>query len=129
MNFAEWANQFDRIAIVGGPKQGKTTISEEVKDRHVLHTDDYLESDWSGVPARIVNDLARHDRFVVEGIQVARALRKGLEVDVIVDMRLPVGVYVPMKEGHHRMVKAVSTWMKDVPTNIPRVKIEEILEQ
>jgi len=126
--FSEWAKQHKKIAIVGGPKAGKTTLSLAVKDRHVLHTDDYINMDWDRVPQQIIDDLAEHDTFLVEGVQAARALRKGLKVDVIVATKLPSSTGIFRKDGQARMAKAVKRWMEGVDKGIPLVKIEEILE-
>jgi hypothetical protein len=73
-----------RVAIAGGPGSGKTTLASLVECRRVVHTDDWLHVGWSEVPGCVIDSLVGEDRFVVEGVQVPRVLRKGLEVDVIV---------------------------------------------
>ncbi len=127
MIFSDWAKGYNRIAVVGGPKAGKTTLSLTVKDRYVLHTDDFIDVNWDKVPQKIIDDLAQHDKFLVEGVQAARALRKGLQVDVIVTMNLPPNEEMFLQDGQQRMGKAVATIMKDVDVDIPRINVEDIL--
>ncbi len=73
-----------RIAIVGGPRTGKTLLASTVVDRPVIHTDDHRCS-WAEAPASIVSACAAYDPsfFVVEGVMIARALRRGLAIDVV----------------------------------------------
>ncbi len=73
-----------RIAICGGPRTGKTTLASLVADRRVVHTDAWIALPWGEVPHAIIAECTGLDSFVVEGVQAARALRKGLEVDVVI---------------------------------------------
>jgi uncharacterized protein len=93
-----------RIAIAGGPRTGKTTLSESVTDRTVVHTDDYSEREWSEQPQAIIEACAA-DRFVVEGVQVSRALRRGLEVDAVIYLDDP---QVEQTKRQQAMSKAAS---------------------
>lgn len=85
MTFADLLKQHKRIAIVGGPKTGKTThYAAMVTDRPVVHTDDWLSYPYELVPELVMIKVQALDSFVVEGAaQMARALRKGLEVDAV----------------------------------------------
>ena len=85
------ARAHKRIAVVGGPLTGKTTVSREVTDRPVLSTDDTMDADWADQPEIAKRRVEGMDAFVLEGVQAARALRKGLEVDAIVVMETPKG--------------------------------------
>jgi hypothetical protein len=83
--FADLLKQYKRIAIVGGPKTGKTThYAAMVTDRPVIHTDDWLSLPYEVVPDVVLAKARMLDSFVVEGAaQMARTLRKGLEVDAV----------------------------------------------
>jgi dephospho-CoA kinase len=115
MNRKAWFNavlgNYNRIAIVGGPRAGKTTLSR-LTDRPVIHTDDYRDRSWEAVPHAVIADVLdlQGDRFIVEGVQVARALRKGLEVDVVLVLNEPLSELTPRQEG---MRKGVMTVLAD----------------
>ncbi len=86
--FAVALSMYDRIAIVGGPGTGKTTLSKWAgSHRPVLGTDEYQTMPWEDVPRHVINKTRTLGRkFVVEGVHVARALRKGLEVDAVIHL-------------------------------------------
>lgn len=99
-----------RIAIAGGPRVGKTTLGlrlhELLPERRLLHTDDLIDRmAWSEVSDFIVRDLAG-DPWIVEGVRVVHALRKGLEADLVIWMDRP---WVPLTPGQASMSKAVGT--------------------
>lgn len=76
---------YARIAIAGGPKSGKTALSGFVRDRPVIHTDDFIPLGWSEASEATVQRCnAMPSCYVVEGVAVPRALRKGLLVDCVV---------------------------------------------
>lgn len=103
---AEALAKYPRIAIAGGPKVGKTTLSQQVADRPVIHTDDWIEAPWEDVPHIVIAACKDKPRYVVEGVQVPRALRKGLEVDAVVWLDQPFAHLNPRQVG---MAKAVQT--------------------
>jgi broad-specificity NMP kinase len=85
----EAALDVPRLAITGGPRSGKTTLSGMLAHRReddlVLHTDDLIgEYTWSDISAKVVELCAESDRFLVEGVRVAHALRKGLRCDAVI---------------------------------------------
>lgn len=81
---------YQRIAIVGGPGVGKTTLSRWFTDRPVIGTDDYQKMDWEKIPSALIEGTGGiGPAFVVEGVQVARALRKGLAVDAVIHLETP----------------------------------------
>ena len=73
-----------RVAIGGGPDTGKTRMAQRFNDRPVVHGYEFEPQGWDPQPQLLIEACRGLDRFVVEGLHVARALRKGLEVDAIV---------------------------------------------
>lgn len=73
----------NRIAIVGGPRVGKTTLSEELGMKlgvDPLHTDDLIDTHaWSDASTAVAAWFDRPGPWVIEGVAVVRALRKWLE--------------------------------------------------
>ena len=100
-----------KIAIVGGPKVGKTTLASTINDgRMVLSTDDFMDIDWPDQPYAILDALRREAVWCVEGIQVARALRKGLQPDCVVLLTVP---HVELTTKQAALTKAVGKWFRD----------------
>lgn len=67
----------DRIIIAGGPRSGKTTLSETYKDVIVHHTDDLIEMfEWSEASDRVAELIAAPGPWVIEGTIAVRGLRK-----------------------------------------------------
>jgi hypothetical protein len=91
----EWAldvllSRHARVAVVGGPGMGKTSLVSKVGDRPLIRADDWKAEAWEAQPDRIrAACLTAGERFVVEGAQVARALRRGLEVDAVLVLERP----------------------------------------
>lgn len=96
--------RFRRIAICGGPRRGKSTLAAKL-GRPVVATDDLMGLPWTAIPAAVIS-RASMDRCVVEGVQVARALRRGLEVDAVVYLLTPK---VQLSPGQLSMGKAIHT--------------------
>ncbi len=112
MNFDDLINKpasYKRVAIAGGPRVGKTTlVSSSAFDLHKrIHTDDLINKvPWDSVPEEIARLTAGVERFVVEGVQVPRCLRRGLAVDLVIWLERP---RVELSEGQRRMWKATRT--------------------
>ncbi len=91
----EWAldvllSRHARVAIVGGPGVGKSSLVGRVGDRPLIQADSWKAEAWDAQPHRILAACgAAGERFVVEGVQVARALRKGLQVDAVLVLERP----------------------------------------
>ena len=115
--FAELLRRYQRIAIAGAPKCGKTTLAMTVRDRPVLSTDSYMHIDWGDVPPIVIDAVKDMPRFIIEGVQVARCLRKGLQVDAVIYLGRP---HVPLTEGQSRMAKAVRTVYEEWLANFNR---------
>jgi predicted GTPase len=109
--------RYDRVAIVGGPRTGKSTLANAVRDRPVIPTDSYMDLPWEDVPAKVIEAAgAAGGRFVVEGVQAARALRKGLEVDAVIVMTQPK---TALTSGQAAMGKGVMTVFEEWRGNNP----------
>jgi len=115
--------KYKRLAVVGGPNSGKTTfvalLSEPPYHRPDFHTDSYMHLPWEDQPEAILKDLANLDTFVLEGVQAARILRKGLEVDAVLFLRGSKAVLNSRQEGMRKTVVTVfNDWLEtniDVP--------------
>lgn len=82
-------SRYPRVAIAGGPRTGKTTLSALGDGRTVVHTDDWINrTEWEGVPTEVIKACGTGP-VIVEGVQVPRALRKGLSVDCVVWLERP----------------------------------------
>ena len=120
MTFKEALDNYPRIALVGGPKTGKTTLSKQVKDRPVIHGDDYKHMEWSQQSEQLVALGKGRSSFLMEGVQVPRALRKGLVVDAVVHC---IRHWEVLTEGQDHMNDAVETIIKSWRSNNPDVPV------
>ena len=70
-----------RTVICGGPKTGKTTLSQTLKPQ-VFHADDYISPGWSEASQAVCDLFDQYagadSSWVIEGVSCARALRKWL---------------------------------------------------
>lgn len=104
--------RYARIAIAGGPRTGKTTLANRIDDRERIHTDQFRELAWEDQPQAVLDRCAPFERFVVEGVQVARALRKGLAVDLVIWLRTALVETTPRQQGMAKGVRTVlDTWI------------------
>jgi hypothetical protein len=121
--FRDALESYQRVAIVGGPKTGKTTLAATVTDRTVLGTDELIGMDWSALSAEVVRRGIGLKRFVFEGVRVAHALRKGLVVDAVVWLGQPKGELTAGQVAMHKAVRTVlAEWRvthRDVPVIDP----------
>lgn len=117
--------QHKRVAIVGGPRTGKSTLAATVNDRPVMCTDDTQDQPWSEQPA-IWLERAKQDAFVIEGVQVARTLRKGLQVDAVIVLPDPLTTLSKgqwaMTKGHKKILAEALALNPGVP--VYRVEME-----
>lgn len=98
--FAAVLARYPRVAIAGGPRTGKTSLAQHARDgRLVVHTDDFIgHGDWAAMPGLVI-DAAGSGPCLIEGVQVPRALRKGLRVDAVVWLETPRVHLSPRQEG------------------------------
>lgn len=59
------------------------SLLELVTDREVVPTERWRDEPFGDQPTFVLDACEPLDRFVVEGLQVPRSLRKGLAVDVL----------------------------------------------
>jgi len=106
-----------RIVICGGPKTGKTTMSEEMEtDTGTIpakHTDDLQHLDWSDASKVASYWLDNPGPWVIEGVAAVRALRKwlarnptGKPCDRVV---LLTHTWGPLTAGQETMTKGHAT--------------------
>ena len=106
------------VVICGGPKTGKTHLCRNL-GRQVIHTDEYMPSfTWVEGPWALISWVRGKDRWVMEGVQSARALRKGLEADAVIFLDGSVQELQPRQEG---LRKSVDKWFGDWHAEHPDV--------
>lgn len=123
----------ERVCVTGGPRTGKTTWALMHGVGTVRHTDDAIGSgDWSAASEIVVGWLGLPGPWTVEGVAVARALRKwlrshpsGKPCDRVVVLSRP---RAPLSKGQDAMAKGVDTvWRQVMPELVARgVVIEEV---
>ncbi len=125
----------NRIAIVGVPGSGKSTLAATLARQHglpVMHTDDLRGDSWSLQGTRTAGLLNQPGDWIIEGVTVARGLRKWLKanpapnkpVETAVIMRTP---YSGQSKGRARLGKGVLTVLEEILPDLRRrgVKIIE----
>lgn len=107
---AKLLDTFARIGIVGGPRTGKTMLGSQVLDRPVICTDQFRHVGWPDVPLAVIAHCDPIQSFVVEGVQVARALRAGLQVDAVLYLDTP---QAEQTKAQRAMGKGIATVFAD----------------
>lgn len=79
----------DRVAITGPSNAGKTTLSNEVTDRPVIHLDD-LRPTRRPHALSAIEAASGLKRYVLEGCAVVDCLARGLEPDLVVWLDEPL---------------------------------------
>lgn len=109
-------SRYPRIAITGGPRVGKTWLANTYGlDREVVHTDTWQGVEWDKQPALIVAACEPLPRFLLEGVQVPRALRKGLQIDALLWLDCPAAPQTPAQRA---MGKAVATVLRTIRSQL-----------
>ena len=83
-DYIELVECYKKVALTGPPKSGKTTLANEIKDRPIIHTDDFMHLSWKEQALAPRIKAASLDTFLIEGIQVPRILRKGLDIQIVI---------------------------------------------
>lgn len=111
--------KYDRIAITGTPRGGKTTLSKW-SDRTVVHTDDFKNKEWSEASQAIVDKCNKlQGKFVVEGVRVPHALRKGMLIDVVILLVDPLQILTSRQRGMANSVKTIMDQWHSSNTDVP----------
>jgi hypothetical protein len=115
-------NEFDRIAITGGPVTGKSRVLEHFKSdgRAIIQTDDvdYSNRTFSEHSQAVVDECQQHERFVVSGVAADRAVRKGLEVDLIIHCPEP---QQPLNARQRALKGQIDKRVKSLSEKIPTI--------
>lgn len=115
------ANAAERIAIVGGPNAGKTTLANKLRDvlgRESRHTDSLLAThEWSDASAEVAQWMSEPGPWVIEGATTVRGLRKwmsaneGTPADLVIYLD---SAKAPRSKGQETMAKGVRTVMAEI---------------
>lgn len=117
-----------RIIIIGGPHVGKTTLSERLSVEFGIsnthHSDDVKHLGWSESSEFASNWFNESGDFIIEGVQMARALRKwlkanpGVPLDAdIVTLSKPFDTLI---RGQESMSKGVQTVFREIEGDLAR---------
>jgi hypothetical protein len=121
-----------RLCIAGGPRSGKTTLAIlRGADLKVVprHTDTLIgQFDWSGASLEVSRWLDEPGPWIVEGVAVARALRKwmaahpeGKPCDVAQLLVRPFG---ELSKGQAAMAKGCATVWSGIAGELARRGVE-----
>lgn len=116
-----------RIAIIGSPRAGKTTLALELARTTglpILHTDDLIPLGWSGVSDEVARALALAPDLILEGVAVVRGLRKALAtladyvpVERCIVLEHP---WVALSRGQRAMARGCATVLAEVEPELLR---------
>lgn len=127
MNFQELLDQYPRICIAGAPRTGKTSLTRQVSDRPVIHTDDWMDMPWDEVPALVGTACEGLAAFVLEGVRGPDALRKGgVEVDAVVWLSRPKVAQTPAQRSMGPGIHTVLEQWAELHPEVPIVTEEQL---
>jgi len=124
-----------RIAITGGPRTGKTLAARAVAlatGLPLVSTDDFIELGWSQASQHLADLLADGAPRIVEGVAVARALRKALRdrpeerpIDRLVILSVPK---VEQTDGQRTMASGVDTVIEEILLDLQCLGVDVVYE-
>lgn len=115
MSAEEVFAKYDRVVVVGGPLAGKSRMVANL-ERPVIHTDDFMELPWAKVPQELIAAVCEHPRWAMEGVQTARALRKGLECDAVILIKGAAQPVTTRQAGMHKAIRTIlADWLDTNP--------------
>lgn len=111
-----------KVAILGPPKTGKSTYAAKraaATGALVRHTDDVIKLGWSEASAHVSEWFDAPGPWIIEGVAVARALRKWLERnatgrpldELILTSNPPFCAHSP---GQASMTKGIETVLDEI---------------
>jgi hypothetical protein len=115
-----------RIAIIGAPRAGKTTLALELGSTMgapVLHTDDWMALGWSAASVEVVHALATHVDLVLEGVAVVRGLRKALRLTTRAPVERCIVLERPrlaLSRGQLAMARGCATVLQGIEPELAR---------
>lgn len=88
MKLEDVLNEFNRVAIVGAPGVGKTTLAATRGD--FVSTGDYESAGWRSSGIEALAAVLGRERYVVEGVTACHAVRANPKAfDAVIFMQLP----------------------------------------
>ncbi len=77
-------NGYKTIVITGYSATGKTTLAHSIPHYRLYHTDDYIKFGYEDSIYALLEDVKKDDYHfkIIEGIQVNRLLRKGVQLGI-----------------------------------------------
>src|SRR6185369_15748021 len=117
-----------RLVIVGGPHVGKTTLSERLSVEYGItnnhHSDDVKHLGWSDSSEFASKWFDEPGDWIIEGVQMARALRKWLAANpgkpLDVDVVTLSNPFDTLLKGQESMAKGVFTVLKEIEPELIR---------
>lgn len=115
-----------RVAVTGRPGIGKTSLVRrlmETRNGVYIFADTVVEGvDWKDQAKEVVRVGGTARSWVMEGVAVARALRHGLEADVV--LHLDGKPHKAQSAGAVRLGNQVSGWVAEVYGKYPIYRAE-----
>ena len=115
-----------RLIIVGGPHVGKTTLAKRLKDElgitNTKHSDDVKHLGWSESSEFASKWFNERGEWIIEGVQMARALRKWLKANPKTPLDADLVVlnrpFDTLVEGQESMAKGVRTVFSEIQSEL-----------
>ena len=106
----------DRVAVGGWPRAGKSTMFGEAR-----HTDDLIGEGWSEASDTVAQWLLEPGPWTIEGVAVARGLRKALALTDEAPCDLLVWFaqsFVELSVGQQSMAKGCDTVLSKIHSDL-----------
>lgn len=116
----------ETVAIIGGPKTGKTTLANKMAARlgiTPVHTDDFIPMGWSESSAHVATMFGSRCPVIIEGVTIPRALRKFLAASEEKPCDRVIFLTVPMVDrnmGQSSMSKGIDAVWSEIEDELSR---------